>query len=152
MMVFVFLSSSLFVGCGNPIPESGMYTIERSNFQNTCGDFWSSDAAPGFPENSIYLDVDEQNNTVTMDEGWVMDLQGNTTSLTKEYGGMPYPDNYTISINLEFYFEWSSPQKASGTVGMFVLCDGNCPDSEPSIPADVLPCSVTWDYLLEKSE
>ena len=151
MNVTLFLLS-IFVGCGTNIPESGIYTIERSNFQNTCGDFWSSEGAPGFPETSINLDVDEQRNTVTFDEEWVLDIQDNTTSLTKVYGEMTHPDNYTISINLEFYFEWSTSRTASGYIGMFVLCEGNCPDSEPSIPADVLPCSVSWDYLLEKFE
>ena len=152
MMSFQLLLSAVFIGCKNTIPESGIYTIERSNFQNTCGEFWGSPNAPGFPETGFNLDVDEQSSTVTVDEYWILDIQDNTTSLTEEYGEMTHPDNYTISVNQEWYFEWSSPKMASGYIGLFVLCDGNCPNSEPSIPADVLPCSVSWDYLLEKLE
>ena len=138
------------VGCMTATPESGIYTIETSNYQNTCSEAWGYYA--GLPNTSFNIDVDEEDKLVTIDEYWELELQENVATLSELNGEMTHPDNYTISISKEWYFAWTTSQSAAGYVGVFILCEGNCPASDPSIPAEELPCQVSADYLLEKFE
>ena len=71
-------------------------------------------------------------------------------TLTKEFAEMDHPNNDTVSFNQEWHFEWNSDKTTSGYVGVFMLCNGKCPDSEPSTPADIAPFPLLWDDLLEK--
>ena len=138
------------IGCVTFTPESGVYTIENSNYQNTCSEVWGTHA--GLPHTSFNIDVDEDDNLVTIDEYWELELQDNVATLSEMNSEMTHSDDYTISLSKEWYFSWNEPHSATGYVGIFILCEGECPASDPSVPAEELPCQVSADYLIEKFE
>ena len=106
----------LFTACA-PTPVSGTYLVTTKKNENTCGEAFEFET---LESEELNLEIDTENNKVTIEEDLECDLANSTMScsvLLEEDSG----EGYDIDVLQIWEVTWSASDKADGTFGMKLL-------------------------------
>ena len=149
------------LGCSlEPIhPDSGTYLMTPVELDNGCGPWYDIEDFESLEPQELEIEVRRNDKELEITfhseypESYILDLEDNIATYSTIFQQSWSDDEtYVLTQTQEWYFEWSTPTSSYGYVGIYVRCNGDCPEAAPNFGAEILPCSSNLYSSLKKVE